>query len=703
MTSDFRGPQELLDRVSGPQQHTTLHESECLLELPQKAIGHSADTDSATTTAQIAKEESPYYDLFELSQSGLALFEFLTPIDTSRKPELILDQVWLNNSRCLNVNQELLTIFGATHKRTILEAPLARLFPPTEKNIAVVREWIEKGFLLSRTETFEEGGQTLPRIVQISVYAKEVEHQIHQLWLVVKDISRSRIAAIAESLQEEHFHRLLEQNDVILLRVTPEGQVLYLSPLVQELVGLTVSEFKLNPQLLRRLLHPDDLMKYQRLMAARKNRYTDPLEAEYRLRFADGSYHWLHERQIPKLLSSGEVEYYDSVIFDIQQKKQLQAALGHTSGLQMVGTLAEGLAHSCKNYMSVILGQVNLALKELPPDSPGHARVEAGEKAALRCAEMLRQVLSFGRSPDFKIKQINTLELLTDTSELIEQLLPQRIKISCRIAAELYPINGDFIQLQQVLMNLATNARDAMPEGGNLLIEAKNVELGDGGDNDTIPAAAPGAYIEIAVSDTGCGIPDSHLAHVFDPFFSTKSKDHGSGLGLSMAYSIIKVHEGYIHIATRPKQGTRVVILLPALQQSACFPAGTGIAAATAKTESILVAEDDDMVRTMVETALRLHGYRVLSAADGKSALELFHSKKDEIDIVFADEGMPSMCGSDLISACRAEKPSLYGILTSGFKEDFHSFAQEKACSFLSKPYPLPKLLGLIRKLLDRE
>jgi two-component system, cell cycle sensor histidine kinase and response regulator CckA len=704
MASDWREPQK--EPLSGTQSERHGGSAQTFDQTPQPTVPlQSPKQATITKDIQLAKDlsKSPNFrDLFSLSKSGIVCFHFPEAISTDLPKEKILDRIWLTDSACIEANQALAERLGFAEPACLLGKSFGALFPANQKNFSIVKEWIENDFRLCRIESLEEGLSGQQLILQTSIYATVSKSRIQRVWIVTKDITQSEIAHLAREQENLHYRNLLDLPDLILLRQRPSGKLIYLSPQVKDIVGYSVEDFQANSRLAKQILHPDDIDKYIRLIQIRKNRSQETLECEYRVRHRDGTYHWLQERQVPKVNTEGQVEYYDSVIFDVQEKKSLKIALGQAHYLETVGTLAQGIAHDFNNYLAAILGQINLSLKELSPSHPCYRRLASAEQAALRCTEMTRHLLSFGRTSDLRLQPLDTNKLLRDTYELVKHLLPANLDIRLELAPRLSPVKGNYTQLQQVLMNLAVNSRDAMNQGGSLVLEAKNVALGDEPPSKIFPQAATGNYIEISVTDTGKGIPPACLPHIFDPFFTTKSENQGSGLGLSMTYSIIKSHEGFIHISSEEDKGTSAVILLPSADLPLANINTKDIVTSPRGEETVLVAEDDEMVLAMVESALSMHGYSVITAVDGQQAVDLFKKYAPAIDIALIDQTMPKLTGTEVLKVIYENTPKMRVILTSGYGEKvIKEKLNDKYSRFISKPYPVPTLLGLVRELLD--
>lgn len=392
---------------------------------------------------------------------------------------------------------------------------------------------------------------------------------------------------------------------------------------------------------------------------------------------------------------------------EIKISPSSNAVEAHSQRIETLGALAAGIAHDFNNHLAAVLGQVSLVLNQLDPQHHCYKRLASAERAALRCAEISKRLVILGRQAPISNKSIEVKRFLDESANLIRHLLPTTIELIRDINISNISVTGDETQLQQVLLNLAVNARDAMPIGGKLTLSAREIELKPNCHTSYHPSPPPGRYLAISVTDTGHGIPEDKLSKIFDPFFTTKSEKKGSGLGLSMAYSIITSHEGSLLVRSNlqiPK--TTFSFILPVSEfkppkNEDPLPE-TEVANGT---ETILVADDDKMVLQMVRSALKFKGYSVIPAKDGVEALEKFREYRDEIKLVLLDQTMPKLTGREVIHELAKEAPEIPVVLTSGYTN--YKIEQDKEggskVGFIPKPYPIQKLLTLVREMLDEE
>jgi CheY-like chemotaxis protein len=369
--------------------------------------------------------------------------------------------------------------------------------------------------------------------------------------------------------------------------------------------------------------------------------------------------------------------------------------------MEAVGQLAAGVAHDFNNILMAIQGASELLSKTVPKGQPGHKDIVTIQKAAERAALITRQLLGFARKSVLDLAPYDPNRLIEDLLPMLNRLLPETIRVEFIQSQDAGFVNVDKGQMEQVIMNLCVNARDAMPKGGKLTLETENV-LVNGDYIETHPWAKAGRYVLISVTDTGTGMNPELLSKIFEPFFTTKPQGKGTGLGLSMVYGIVKQHEGMINVYSEPGVGTTFKIYLPMVERRAA-EVGTKVErAVTGGHETILVVEDDKEVRNVVVEVLMSLGYKVLFAGDGAEALAVLR-RTEGVSLVITDIVMPKMGGKDLRMATRQIYPALRFIFTSGYTQNVvhHDFVLEKGVAFLSKPYGIDTLARKVREVLD--
>ena len=399
------------------------------------------------------------------------------------------------------------------------------------------------------------------------------------------------------------------------------------------------------------------------------------------------------------------VRYMTRAARMLNERKRLEKELQQAQKLEAVATLAGGIAHDFNNLLQTVQGFAELLLLKVEKDEFGYMELHEIYAAARRGGELTRQLLTYSRKLTSEKSIVNLNNRIRQVNELLRRTIPKMIEIEMRLDSDIKEVNADPLQVEQVLMNLAVNAKDAMPDGGKLVIETENVTLDDA--YCLIHSkATPGDYVLVRVSDTGQGIDSDIIEHIFEPFFSTKAPGKGTGLGLSMVHGIIENHCGHITCQSDPATGTTFELYFPVGVASREIMPGEETCVSTIQggNEVILVVDDEDSIRTYSQRSLEKEGYTVLTAADGESALQIYDEKKNTIDLVLLDIIMPGMGGKKCLQKLIEFDPDVKVVIASGYSPDnqINQFTDHGACGYLRKPYIGKQMLQMVRKALDR-
>jgi PAS domain S-box-containing protein len=392
------------------------------------------------------------------------------------------------------------------------------------------------------------------------------------------------------------------------------------------------------------------------------------------------------------------------IVEDVTHRKQLEAQLRQAQKMESIGTLAGGVAHDFNNVLTGVIGFTDLMMSRLSPSDPFYNPLQQVRKLGDRAATLTRQLLAFARRQVLDFKNVSLNAAITDSLKFLGRVIGEHIELKLDLNADVYTIHADVAQIEQVLTNLCINARDAMPRGGRLVIETKNITL-DETYVDNHPDAKTGNYVMLAVTDNGEGMDQATRERIFEPFFTTKEFGKGTGLGLAMVYGIIKQHGGLIYVYSEPGLGTSFKIYLPAVEHPAEPISVTRQEIPVGGTETILLAEDETAVRELVVAVLASLGYRVITANDGEEALRLFDKYEKEIDLVLSDTIMPRLGGKELYEAVHQRKPEVRFVFMSGYNLDTvgEGGLPVNDVDFLQKPFS-PVVLGRkIREVLDHQ
>ncbi len=399
-------------------------------------------------------------------------------------------------------------------------------------------------------------------------------------------------------------------------------------------------------------------------------------------------------------LELGSSPYHLLILQDITDRVRLENELRQAQKMEAVGRLAAGVAHDFNNILTVILGNTAMQLRNPHLDEKLCASLQQVERAAERATALTRQLLAYSRKQMIQRRPLSLNEVVEQTVAMLRRLIGEHIALDMQLAADLPPIFADPSSVDQVIMNLALNARDAMQEGGKLTLATVQVEI-DETARARNPEAQLGPHICLAVKDTGNGMDAATVARIFEPFFTTKDPGKGTGMGLATVYGVLKQHGGWIEVESAPRRGTTVRVFFPLssdgmVAEAAKLPEEPAAGAAPNNTITILVVEDEEMLREFVGDALGAAGYRVLSAANGRAALQIWAEHRNEIDLLLTDVVMPeSISGRELAHTLINDKPDLKVIFTSGYSAELigGDFEREKQHAFLAKPY-LPDRLA---------
>jgi CheY-like chemotaxis protein len=361
------------------------------------------------------------------------------------------------------------------------------------------------------------------------------------------------------------------------------------------------------------------------------------------------------------------------------------------------------VAHDFNNLLTAILGYCHLILDEVPDEDPLRPDLLEIQSAGERAASLTRQLLAFSRRQMLQPQLVDINRLVRQLEKLLRRLISEDVELVTALAADLRPVTVDPASVEQILVNLAVNARDAMPSGGRLTIETANVELDDASAA-AESAMTPGSYVMIAVSDTGVGMDASTRARVFEPFFTTKEQGKGSGLGLATVYGMVKQSRGYIWVDSEPGRGATFKAYLPATAQPSGTQAPASEAGDPVGSETVLLVEDEDAVRALAREVLRRHGYVVLEARHGVDALRVAERHADEIHLLIADVVMPHMSGRELAERLATVRPAMKILFMSGYTD--HALVHDDVtptAAFLQKPFTPEVLARRVRRILDAE
>jgi nitrogen-specific signal transduction histidine kinase/CheY-like chemotaxis protein len=386
----------------------------------------------------------------------------------------------------------------------------------------------------------------------------------------------------------------------------------------------------------------------------------------------------------------------------LEHEAHLESQLAQAQKMESIGRLAGGVAHDFNNLLTVINGYSALILQGLRDDNQMRARISEVLHAGERAADLTRQLLAFSRKQVHQPRPVSLNSLISEDQALLRRLLGEDVRVTTKLASALALVTADPGQIHQVLLNLAANARDAMPEGGTLDLVTGNVDI-DAATASGRLEVAPGPYAMLAAADTGIGMDAETREHIFEPFFTTKSRTNGTGLGLSTVYGIVRQNHGFIEVESNPGEGSVFRIYLPAIRgvEPLVETPATASPTPTSGSATILVVEDSEPVRRLAADALRQHGYNVLEAESGEAAARLVPTLQQPINLLLTDVVMPGMTGRQLAERIQALLPAVNVLFTSGYSEELvQNGGLDPGVAFLAKPFTPNELIAKVQELL---
>jgi PAS domain S-box-containing protein len=499
---------------------------------------------------------------------------------------------------------------------------------------------------------------------------------------------------------EMRFRAIIENVDDMIVIVDSDARRLYVSPAMSRILGYTHEE--LLAVTARDMIHPSDWPGVREMLRTVQLSAGASVSGQARYRHKDGSWR-IFDAALINLLDVPGVEGIVVNLRDVTRHAALEGELRQAQKMESVGQLAGGVAHDFNNLLTVITGRIDFLVGAPNIDEEQQTDLAEIKKAAERAAELTRQLLAFSRKQLLQPRVLDLNRTLDEFEPMLRRLIGEDIRIRIEHGSELGSVNADPGQLQQILMNLALNARDAMPAGGVITFRTANETTGNGAASPALQVA-PGDYVMLEVADTGLGMDSATQSRIFEPFFTTKGQGKGTGLGLSTVYGIVKQSGGGISVASTPLTGTVFRVYFPrALGFALAEASDTANDPSLAGTETILLVEDEISVRNLVERVLRSRGYEVLAAEDGGDALRLASKEEIALDMVLTDIVMPEMSGRELVDALHTERPALRVLYMSGYTDDeiVRRGLNDPGMSFIQKPFTAENLAMQVRKVLD--
>jgi two-component system cell cycle sensor histidine kinase/response regulator CckA len=586
----------------------------------------------------------------------------------------------------------------------IIGRPLRGLLPASKSDEAhEILERVCKGETVKQVETKRVG--KYGQLIDVSLTAMPIhdaEGNLTGVCKIVHDITERKQVERALRESEERLRLITETITEVFWIATPDiSRVLFVSPGYERVWRRTRTSLYDNPRSFLDSVHSDDRERVAAVLSVQLA--GEPFEHEYRIHQPEGSVRWIWDRGFPVRDDAGHLTCYVGVAQDITGRKQLENQLRQSQKMEAIGQLAGGVAHDFNNLLTIISGYGELVFEQLPEGDPLRVRMASILKAAQTATSLTRQLLAFSRQQILTPRVLDLNHVVAEMHSMLERLIGENIELSTIPAPGLGEVKADPVQIEQILLNLSVNSRDAMPTGGKLIIETANVELDQNYAQQHIPVTR-GSYVMLSVSDTGTGMDSETQKRVFEPFFTTKEKGHGTGLGLSTVYGIVKQSGGYIWIYSELGRGTTFKVYLPRIDEP------ENVADLTTRpknlscgTESILFVDDSESIRKLGCEVLEARGYHVLKAENGAEALRIAQEHPGTLHLLLTDLVMPGISGRVLAERMTELRPDIKVLYLSGYTDDTIVRHGEIGPNmrFFQKPFTPDALARRVREVLD--
>ncbi|MFQ5550905.1 MAG: PAS domain S-box protein, partial [Gemmatimonadales bacterium] len=572
---------------------------------------------------------------------------------------------------------------------------------PAESSLSdLIRRAIEEGEP-QRAEFDLRGGKRTYFPARVVAVPVREENEITGAVVVFEDVTEHRRSEGALRRSETNYRALVDNAAYGIYRSSLEGKLLSVNPALVEMLGYDSAAELMAVDMARDLY--TDSTERQRLIETLGQEELSRVETTWRKKDGKTIAVTLSNHRIVD--EAGAIVGYEGIVEDVTERRQLEAQLRQAQKLEAVGQLTGGIAHDFNNVLTVIIANAELAKSSGLDHAELLDYVQEIERAAHGASTTVKRLLGFGRKADLNMVPANLTEIVNNLSPMLRTVTPESIELSIDGDDAVASAKADAGAVEQMIINLVNNAKDAMPKGGSLRVEVANAEL-DERHREFWPWIVPGRCVCISVSDTGEGMDEETKNRIFEPFYTTKPVGVGTGLGMAMVYGLMKQHGGFVHVDSEVSHGTTVKLYFPAVREAA--------RRSTIKTplpeeilhgsETILLVEDQDDVRRTGRRVLQRFGYNVLVAVNGEEALEIYHAH-DGIDLIVSDLVMPKMGGRELYQALSQENPAVKFILSSGYREQdaIQRAEMTDELPFLEKPWSVPELVGKVREVLDAD
>jgi PAS domain S-box-containing protein len=596
--------------------------------------------------------------------------------------------------------------FGFTENEIMGKNVVGTIVPKTETTGRDLSEMIHdigrhpERYVTNENENMLKNGERV-WVVWTNKAIKDENGNTIEILCIGNDITERKRAEKALRQEEEKFRTFFEESPFGISVIDESGEYKYINPKFIEIFGYTLKDIPTGNEWFKKAF-PHSEYRHLAISAWRndlkKSNFGESRPRTFKVTCKDGSEKIIHFKPVTLEAGSQFVIYED-----ITNQEQLEDQLRQAQKMESVGTLAGGIAHDFNNILGIILGNTELAMDDIYEGNPARFNLQEIRKATLRAKDVIRQLLSFARKTSLEKKPTNIAPTIMESLKLLRASIPASIEIRRNITKDLDTILADPTQINQVLINLCTNADHAMPDGGILEVNLKNVEL-DEDSNTQYSNLDSGRYVNLTVTDTGQGINPEIMARIFDPYFTTKEIGKGTGLGLSVVHGIVKSHGGEISVGSELGKGTTFRIYFPVIEEEAVKESEPDKELPTGN-ERILFIDDETSMVHIGRKGLERLGYQVEAKSSPREALELFHANPDQFDLVITDMTMPQMAGDQLVQEILKIRPDIPTILCTGFSEkiDKEKVKQIGIRQYIEKPINRSDLAKVVRNVLDEQ
>jgi PAS domain S-box-containing protein len=610
----------------------------------------------------------------------------------------------LEEGRYIEVNDAFLKSTGFSRDEVVGQSALKlNIWYDPRDRVRLISELKEKGSARNKeVKLRKKSGELLDILLSAEVVEIAGEKCMLSASLDITERKRAE-----EALREsEEKYRLLVENAGDVIAIVQDGYFRFINRRATELLGYSLDE--LMPRPFWEIIHPEDREKVLESYSKRLGGEETPAVYSFRVVDKEGNVKWAEIHVVP--ISYGGRPGALNFIRDITERKRaeaemasLQEQLRQSQKMEAIGRLAGGIAHDFNNLLTVIKGNSQLSLMDLQEGDPLKKNLEEIRSASDRAADLTKQLLAFSRKQILEMRVIDLNTIVKNLEKMVRRIIGEDIELVTFLTEGLGRVRADPSQMEQAIINIVVNARDAMPRGGKLTIETSNMELDEAYAKKHI-AVKPGPYVMLSISDTGVGMTPEVRERVFEPFFTTKEMGKGTGLGLSTVYGIVKQSGGNIWVYSEVGKGTTFKIYLPRVEEPLEELKEEAIKEIPQGSETVLIVEDEEVVRKLALRLLRKQGYKVLEASDGGKAFLLCEEYKEPIHLILTDVVMPGMGGRDLVERLKRIHPEARALYMSGYTDNviLHHGILEKGIDFIQKPFTLESLARKVREVLDK-